>query len=52
MGFCRKEPPIEDVFGSYNLEKKNLGKQTPPPPPLHPHCEIKEEAAEDVTFFH
>ena len=22
MGFCRKDPPIEDVFGSYKLEKK------------------------------
>ena len=31
MGFCRKAPPIEDVFGSYKLEKKKKGEQTPLP---------------------
>ena len=39
MGFCRKDPPIEDVFVSY---KK---KQTPFPPSTHPPPEIKEEPA-------
>ena len=43
MGFCRRDPPIEDVFVSYKLEKKKK-KQTPFPPSTHPP-EIKEEPA-------
>ena len=47
MGFCRKAPPIEDVFGSYKLEKKKKKKKkenklcvpSPSPTPV-----IKEEA--------
>ena len=49
MGFCRKDPPVEDVFVSYKFEKKKKKKKKetnsvsplhPPPPP-----EIKEESA-------
>lgn len=44
MGFCRKDPPIEDVFVSYKLEKKK--KETNSVSPLHPPpSEIKEEPA-------
>ena len=46
MGFCRKAPPIEDVFASYKLGKKKKKKKenklsvpSPSPTPV-----IKEEA--------
>ena len=48
MGFCGKEPPNEDLFGSFNLEKN--GKQTPLPPSTPP-SEIKKEAAEEMYLF-
>ena len=35
MGFCRKAPPIEDVFASYKLEKKKKKRRTSSPSPLH-----------------
>ena len=35
MGFCRKAPPIEDVFGSYKLEKKKKKRRTNSASPLH-----------------
>ena len=35
MGFCRKDPPIEDVFVSYKLDKKKK-KETNSVSPLHP----------------
>ena len=35
MGFSRKDPPIEDVFVSYKLEKKKK-KETNSVSPLHP----------------
>ena len=46
MGFCRKDPPIEDVFVSYKLDKKKKkrNKLRFPPPPTPPP-EIKEEPA-------
>ena len=39
MGFCRKDPPIEDVYVSYKLEKKkkktnSVSSLQPPPPKL------------------
>jgi len=38
MGFCRKDPPIEDVFVSYKLEKKkktnSVSSLQPPPQKL------------------
>ena len=40
MGFCRKDPSIEDVFVSYKLEKKKK-KQTPFPPSTHPPPKLK-----------
>ena len=46
MGFCRKDPPIEEVFVSYKLDKKKKkrNKLRFPPPPTPPP-EIKEEPA-------
>ena len=45
MGFCREDPPIDDVFVSYKLEKKKTTtkKENKNKPNLAP--EIKEEAA-------
>ena len=45
MGFCRKEPPIEDVFGSYKLEKQQKKENKLRFLPAPPVPEIKEEAA-------
>ena len=44
MGFCRKAPPIEDVFGSYKLEKKKKKENKLRFPSPSPAPEIMEEA--------
>ena len=44
MGFCGKDPPIEDVFVSYKLEKKKKENKLLFFPPT-PAPEIKDEAA-------